>query len=186
MKSKQIVDFIKQSYKQPEWAVLEELRCGVGYKSQFGDWWNQPGCWNPEQRIDAFAINCYPSRKFETISFEVKVSRSDFKNEIATPWKREQAVAISNRFYFATPKGLVKPEEIPEDCGLIEFSDKGRIRHIIKAPHTEREQLVPETFLAAVARNMNKASYLRQENQYLKDHNQYLEDVIREMNKENI
>ena len=55
------------------------------------------------------------------IAYEIKISRADFLSEIETPNKREAAMDWFSQFYFATPSGLVKPEEIPAGCGLIEI-----------------------------------------------------------------
>lgn len=91
-----------------QWAYFEELRIGTGYgKGQ-------------EQRLDAWAMHLWPSHRFSRWTFEVKVSRSDFLREIRDPMKRRPGLLYSNLFYFVTPAGLVKPAEIPPECGLIE------------------------------------------------------------------
>ncbi len=60
-------------------------------------------------------------------AIEVKVSRSDFTAEIKTPAKRLAAQHFSNYFSFATPRGIIEPEELPTGIGLIEFSgSKGK------------------------------------------------------------
>jgi len=59
---------------------------------------------------------------------EVKVSKSDykadFKKRISTlRYKHDlmkKGIQGANRFYFAAPAGLIKPEELPPYCGLIE------------------------------------------------------------------
>jgi len=66
---------------------------------------------------------------------EVKISRSDFKADFnkRIPGKlingkiityKHEAIKTGiygpNRFYFAAPAGLIKPEELPSYCGLIE------------------------------------------------------------------
>lgn len=51
---------------------------------------------------------------------EVKISRADFLSDVRSEkWKRYRR--FSARIWFATPQGLVKPEEVPEGCGLIEY-----------------------------------------------------------------
>lgn len=55
------------------------------------------------------------SRKCQTfprIAIEVKVSRSDLKSELYKPHKRAWAYSHSDQFYIATPKGLLKEEEL--------------------------------------------------------------------------
>lgn len=116
-----------------QWVYFPEMRVGTGYKTYRGN--------NPEQRIDLWVLNCYPSRKFEQLAFEVKVSRSDFLHEIKNPTKRQAALELSNYYYFATPKGLVKPEEIPPECGLVEIDlDSTKLRWQVKAPWRETKE----------------------------------------------
>lgn len=50
--------------------------------------------------------------------YEVKVSRNDFLNDEKWPAYMEYC----HRFYFACPKGLIQPEELPDDVGLIWYS----------------------------------------------------------------
>lgn len=90
-----------------EWAFFEELRLGTGFTQ--------------EQRIDAFALALWPSKHWASYAYEVKASRTDFKSEIRKPAKRRAALRYSNLFWFVTPVGLVKPEEIPIEAGLIEI-----------------------------------------------------------------
>src|SRR3989304_3732544 len=55
---------------------------------------------------------------------EVKVNRGDWLAELKDPMKRAPIVAISARFYFATPAGMTLPSELPEGCGLIEVEPR--------------------------------------------------------------
>ena len=91
-----------------EWMFLRELRAGTGRGK------------HSLQRLDAFALNCYPHRGMKRICYEIKMSRADFRNELKNPLKRRIGMRFSNEFYFVTPAGLLKPEEIPADSGLIE------------------------------------------------------------------
>lgn len=94
-----------------DWIFLEELRSGTGYDRLANGY------------MDGFAMNCYPSKGFERIAFEIKVNKSDFYREIKKPMKRKVALLYSNRFYFVTPPGLLKPDQIPPECGLLELSE---------------------------------------------------------------
>lgn len=88
-------------------------------------------------RIDFLALAChgaYSDHRAERrrcdahhpwIGYEVKVSRGDFLQEIRKPHKRAYAVAVTHEFYFCAPAGLLKVEEIPEDCGLVEAHATG-------------------------------------------------------------
>lgn len=98
--------------------------------------------WN-SSRIDLWAIaywrgaqrgwhGCVRPHDGLAVAFEVKVSRSDFKREILLPSKRNAALRHSHCYYFAVPEGMVDADEVPEGCGLVYISEKGRIRRVIK------------------------------------------------------
>lgn len=59
-----------------------------------------------------------------TRAFEVKVSRSDFLAD-ATAGKAQGYRSVAGALAFAAPKGLLKREEIPDGCGLIERGESG-------------------------------------------------------------
>ncbi|MFX3631873.1 MAG: hypothetical protein ACE3L7_07310 [Candidatus Pristimantibacillus sp.] len=150
MNAKLVVDALRKRHGASgrEWAFFDELRAGTGYK-------NIRKGMNPEQRFDAWAINLYPSKGHMTIAYEVKVSRSDFLHEIANPTKREQALQHSNEFYFAVPAGLVRPDEIPEECGLLYVNEDLTTKVIKKAPYRD-EVLLTWGLLASIARRAVK------------------------------
>ena len=93
------------------WACFDHLRMGTG----FGP--------HAERIIDFFALNCEPSSGFQSFAIEVKVSRSDFRRELANPAKRLAASVIARRFAFAYPRGLIEPNEVPVECGIFEYAD---------------------------------------------------------------
>lgn len=70
-----------------------------------------------------------------TNEVEVKISRSDFKADFKKA-KHEQMKqrndVTANRFYFAVPDGLIKPEEVPEYAGLIYIGGNYILPTIIK------------------------------------------------------
>ena len=65
----------------------------------------------------------------ETYLVEVKVSRSDFLADKHKPWRSDKT-AIGNYRAYCTPKGLLKPEEIPYGWQLWEVH--GKTKPIIK------------------------------------------------------
>ena len=109
---------LHRRYAPNEWIYLEEVRLGTGWDGFF-----LPGhhvAIRSDQRVDGLAINCYKSKSYRRIAIEVKIARGDFLKEVNNPDKRIGAMMISNQFYFAAPEGLIKVDELPEDCGLIE------------------------------------------------------------------
>jgi hypothetical protein len=91
-----------------EWLFFRELRVGTGRRN------------GNLQRLDGFALNSLPHTGMKRVCYEVKVSRADFLTELKHPLKRRIGMRYSNEFYFVTPAGLVLPEEIPPECGLVE------------------------------------------------------------------
>lgn len=68
-------------------------------------------------RLDGLAIKKSWTKPCIT-GYEVKVSRNDFLNDEKWPAYMEYC----HRFYFACPKGLIQPEELPDDVGLLWYS----------------------------------------------------------------
>ena len=97
--------------------LFPELRLGSGY------------CGVAQRRVDLFVINSGAGN--ETTAFEIKVSRNDFKNDLKDDMKQRGARLYANHFYYVTPKGLLKHEEIPLWAGLweLDFSDESRMEN---------------------------------------------------------
>ena len=131
------------SYRRGAGGILFfELATGTGYS--LGD----------PNRIDAFHMEDMPSKGFRRTSYEIKISRSDFAREVRSPLKRRAAMRVSNQFYFVTPEGMLKPEEIPIECGLMELV--GRYLKVkVIAPFRDGQ---PSSwpFVAAIARRAVK------------------------------
>lgn len=105
-------------------------------------------------KIDAFHMACRPSENLARTAYEVKASRSDFQREVKQPLKRRAALRVSNFFYFVTPPGLVRPEDVPLECGLLELAE-GRLQTVVRAPH--RDGLPPSwLFFAAFSRRLQR------------------------------
>lgn len=58
-----------------------------------------------------------------SILIECKISRADFKADAHKPFRRYDGMAMGDLRYFAAPKGLLKPEELPDRWGLLEVSE---------------------------------------------------------------
>ena len=174
MKSQDVIKSLRKRHgttgAAAEWAFFEELRLGTGYQSTK----EKAIGINPEQRLDAWAINLYPSNKFLKVTYEVKVSRSDFLHEIKHPEKRQQGLWVSNEFYFVTPAGLVERKEVPTECGLIYVYDNDRSRLIVRAPLRKTDDYATWRFFASIARRTATAE---QEIVNLKVSQNYNKDV---------
>ena len=94
------------------WLYIRELRIGTG--------WGK----DREGRIDAYALKLVGTAATR-VAYEIKTSRSDYLRELKNPRKRSAARRYAEQFYFATPKGLIAPAELPPDAGLVEvWSDE--------------------------------------------------------------
>lgn len=147
-----------------EWAFFPELRVGTGYAA----YRDKKKGKNVEQRMDAWAMNLYPSKKYHRICYEIKVSRSDFMHEIKNPDKRKQGLELSNQFYFVTPPGLVKKEEIPLECGLIEVKEDGSSKVIVQAPMRECAPPPIHLVMSIMRRAMEYEEKSRSLDEYIK------------------
>lgn len=123
----------------PEWAALAEFSVDLGVE--------RPRC-------DLFVVRAWSGRPkgHERHAIEIKVSRTDLRNELAAPTKRQAFAGLANRFWFATPAGLVRDGGLPDDCGLLEMTASGRIRVAAKAPRTDAEPMPERGFVEAFRR----------------------------------
>lgn len=94
-----------------EWSLLTEvpLRSGAGASR-----------WSDNTRtIDVLLSRNWSSGiGHRRIAVEVKVSRSDFRNE--NDLKRAPAEACAHQTFYAVPAGLLTPADLPKGWGLIE------------------------------------------------------------------
>lgn len=114
MNSRDIVRFLQQ--KHHEDLVVSECKTGEsGRDFQRFDLWVMAKSW------------AHP----RTIGYEVKVDRGDFLND--KKWMGY--LPFCNELWFACPRELIHKDEVPAECGLIWFSDKGVPSTRKKAPY---------------------------------------------------
>ena len=141
MDSKQIEDALRVLHPPEAWGFFTEMANALWIDSY--------------RRFDVYAVAYWKSLKYERRVYEIKISRGDWRREMNEPRKRMEALAKSNTFYFAAPKGMIRLDELPEECGLIEVDgDRARIRR--KAPWRECEQPGWNFFLT-IARRASQA-----------------------------
>lgn len=138
MTSGRIVKLLENRHSGSEWAFLSELRTCTGHKQ------------NPTY-IDCYAAGLWEkTRGF--ISYEIKVSRSDFLKDIQEfNVKQADAIANSTQFYYVCPQRLIDPSEVPEICGLM-WADSGGIKTKKIAKIRELEKGLDPVFVAALLR----------------------------------
>lgn len=89
-------------------------------------------------RLDAWAMARSWSNPVVS-GYEVKVSRSDFLRDD----KWQAYLACCNQLYFVCPHGLIKPEEVSEQVGLIYIATTGTRLFVKKKAHY-RDVEIPE------------------------------------------
>ncbi|MGH0004479.1 MmcB family DNA repair protein [Pseudovibrio ascidiaceicola] len=139
MKAFQIRKALENAYTQPEWAIFFEVADGTGAASR--------------RRADAIAMNMWPSRGLELRAFEIKVSRSDLKSELKDPSKAEAIAQYCNTFYLATPSGLTKGMDVPQNWGLIEVTEGGQARIKRQSEYNKEPDTLSLPFIASLLRS---------------------------------
>lgn len=64
---------------------------------------------------------------------EVKVSRGDFLSDRKKLWRLNPTYSLGRYRSYLCPEGLIKPEDLPENWGLLYINEKGKIIKIIEA-----------------------------------------------------
>lgn len=126
IKASDINAAIKTKFSGDQWRVWFEVSQSTGAYSG--------------RRADAVAMNIWPSKGFQINVFEVKVSRADFKNEVADLTKWRAIGKFADFFWLACPCGLIDPGEVPQDWGLMELTKSG-LRIKKQAPALSPESL---------------------------------------------
>lgn len=117
---------LRERYPSGSHALFYEVSNDVGFR---GSRW-----------IDAVGVGIWPSTGQEVHGIEIKVSRSDWKRELAEPAKAQELMRFCNRWFLACPEGVVTADEVPETWGLLVIKD-GKIREARKAPRLSPEPL---------------------------------------------
>ena len=155
--AREICQLLAERHAGSEWAFAIEVSTttGVGLLSEM----------NPlkgPRRIDAFAMNLWPSRGYKRVAYEIKLSRADWLAECAAWEKHVQAYLLANEFYVVAPPGVVQDEDLRypnltmQSLGLIEATDAGQVVRV-KAIETEAWPM-PIGFVASLLRAVVKTA----------------------------
>ena len=113
------------------WITVEELASRTG---------------NYSGTVDLWAMNTWGSGHYRTVAHEIKISRSDFFRDLkkrptysfktGAGFETKYDRQAGEEFYYVVPVGMVKPNEVPEDAGLMEvsISEKPKIRITKRCP----------------------------------------------------
>lgn len=122
---------------------------------------NQTGYSRRVRTADALAVSVWPSRGLYFAGIEIKVSKSDWKHELADAEKSAEIQRFCQRWYAAVPEGLVDMGEVPATWGLIEVSEKGA--RISKPAPELQAKPVSMAFVCSVLRAMSEACVPREQ-----------------------
>jgi len=114
-----------KAYPAPAYVLLPQVRNGTGYQRR------------TTRTADALAVSVWPSRGLYLTGFEIKVSRSDCRKELADPHKSADIQKYCRYWYVVAPKGVIDVGEVPENWGLIECPSAGTVKNIKAAPQLE-------------------------------------------------
>ena len=136
MNMKYPIDAVKEKYEKDGYIVLSEFAYGG-------------------RRIDAIALSPWEARKYALHLFELKSFREDWLRELHNPEKQNGFWKVGGDYWFLeTEEGIIKPEEVPEGFGLMQWRG-GKSLKIIK----EAEYKPPNydiSFLMAFLNKMRK------------------------------
>lgn len=133
-----LVAALRTRYPTNEWALVTQVRDGAG--------WDR-------RTFDAIAIGLWASRGHPVHGFECKVSKGDWKRELAQPEKADPLVAFCHYWWIVTPKGIVDPWLLPEGWGLLEVHDRGAV-HTVREAKRRDAKLPTAGFVAQLAKRL--------------------------------
>lgn len=137
-----VIAALREKFAPPDYALLTEVPNGTGG--------------HKTRSADALVMSLWPSRGLTLTGIEVKVSRSDWLNELKNPAKADAVCRYCDHWYIAVGDGdIVRDGELPPTWGL--FAPKnGKLVIKKQAPDLEA---VPTTraFMAAIFRRVNES-----------------------------
>ncbi|VBQ36325.1 hypothetical protein [Burkholderia pseudomallei] len=98
-------------------------------------------------RPDVFSMTTtYDEKRINPCVDEVKVSRADFLADVAKAEKRAGYAKIAEVVYYSVPAGMVKPTEVPAECGLLVEHELGQFE-VVKRPKKRHVTLTTHHFM---------------------------------------
>lgn len=104
------------------------------------------------RRCDLWTISANSSAGFKARAYEVKISRADFRRDTAI--KQREARLFSDQFFYVAPAGIIKPDEVPDWAGLIEY-DGGEFRTVVSAPYRDKDAPTWELVVSLIRNSGN-------------------------------
>lgn len=137
-----VFELIQDRHPAPAWATLRTVADSTGG--------------GPSRFADAVSMSLWPSRGLELHGFEIKLSRSDWRQELKNPKKAEAIGAYCDRWWLVIgDESIVKDGELPPLWGLL-VVDGVHLKTLVKAKLQETE-LLPLEFVAALLRRAQES-----------------------------
>lgn len=117
---------------------------------------NGSGTRREHRRADCLAMGLWPSRGLHLSGIEIKVSRTDWLNELRRPAKAESIAKYCDFWWLAvSAEDIVREGELPANWGLFLLTN-GRLKIVTQARKLEPEPL-DRGFIAALLRRAAEA-----------------------------
>lgn len=146
MSAEQVLERLEAGpFRKPAHAWLYNVRNSTGF-APVG---------KRERYADALVVSCWPSNGLWVAGIEVKVTRSDWRRELADPAKAAAIQMYCDRWYVAAPADVVPLDEVPANWGLLEIRGSKVLR--TKEAPTLAAETWNRGFVASVLRNVAAA-----------------------------
>lgn len=142
LRTEQVRAALRTRFCQPEWALFFEVADGTGASQR--------------RWADAMAMNMWGSRGLALHGFEIKVSRSDWKRELANPAKAESIAGLCDFWSIVAPKGMIGFGELPPGWGLLEVDADLKITQCVTGPKNPDPAAFTRSFVASLLRSAAK------------------------------
>ena len=153
--------------KAAGWLTYTEIPLGAALSESVG-------------RADVLALKKSYAVRIQV--YECKVSRGDFLSDVRTG-KYTRYFERAHQVYFATPAGLIRTSEVPEECGLITRGDRGW--HVQKAGKVHTPAITQTLLLQCLFREQEEKPAARSlADRVLWEENAQLADRAKSLGKE--
>lgn len=109
------------------------------------------------------AFNMYGSTGYEILGFEIKISRSDWLNELKDMSKSDEIMSYCDKWYLVVPEEkIVQPGELPKNWGLLVLKGEKLVQKV--RPMQNPTSPMPMHFIASILRKSgDEVSRIRNE-----------------------